>query len=60
MSSSKQVAVCTLPLSNNASAEAQVRLSMPWHANSRCHALQKTRIVIDYDHNCLLRHPVSL
>ena len=35
MSSSKQVAVCTLSLSSNASAEANVRLSMPWCANSR-------------------------
>src|SRR3977135_28057 len=35
MSSSRQVAVCALPLSINASAEANVRLSMPWCANSR-------------------------
>src|SRR6478735_4032778 len=35
MSSSKQVAVCTLSLASNASAEANVRLSMPWCANSR-------------------------
>src|SRR5215204_7421760 len=35
MSSSKQVAVCTLSLSSNASADANVRLSMPWCANSR-------------------------
>jgi hypothetical protein len=35
MSSSKQVAVCTLSLSSNASAEANVRLLIPWCANSR-------------------------
>jgi len=35
MSSSRQVAVCTLSLSSNASADANVRLSMPWRANSR-------------------------
>lgn len=50
MSSSKQLAVCTLPLSSNASAEAKVRLSMSWHASSRA-TLQKARIVVDYDHN---------
>jgi hypothetical protein len=35
MSSSRQVAVWTLSLSSNASAEANARLSMPWRANSR-------------------------
>jgi hypothetical protein len=59
MSSSKQVAVCTLSLSSNAPAEAKVRLSMPWCANSRA-ALQKARIVIDHDHDCRLRHHIRV
>jgi hypothetical protein len=55
MSSSRQVAVCALVRSSNASAEANVRLSMPLCANSPRHALQKARIVIDHDHDCRLR-----
>src|SRR6267378_4387319 len=45
---------------SNASAEANVRLSMPWCANSPRHALQKTRIVIDYDHERRLRHHIRV
>jgi hypothetical protein len=41
MSSSRQVAVCALPLSSNASAEANVRLSMPLWANSRTTPFRK-------------------
>ena len=60
MSSSKQVAVCALPLSSNACAEANVRLSMPLCANSPRHALQKARIVIDHDHDCLLGNHIRV
>jgi len=41
MSSSRQVAVCALPLSSNASAEANIRLSMPLWANSRATPFRK-------------------
>jgi hypothetical protein len=41
MSSSRQVAVCARPLSSNASAEANVRLSMPLWANSRATPFRK-------------------
>ena len=41
MSSSRQVPVCALPLSSNASAEANVRLSMPLCANSRATPFRK-------------------
>ena len=41
MSSSRQVPVCVLPLSSNASAEANVRLSMPLCANSRATPFRK-------------------
>src|ERR1700736_353088 len=41
MSSSKQVAVCALPLSSNASAEANVRASTPLSANSRVTPFRK-------------------
>src|SRR5580704_2589968 len=39
MSSSRQVAVCALPLSSNASAEANARLSMPLFTRNRVVAL---------------------
>src|SRR6266852_3716311 len=41
MSSSRQVPICALPLSSNASAEANVRLSMPLCANSRATPFRK-------------------
>src|SRR5882672_5986091 len=41
MSSSRQAAVCALPLSSNASAEANVRLSIPLCANSRATLFRK-------------------
>jgi hypothetical protein len=52
MPSSRQVAVCALPLSNNASAEANVQLSMPLCANSRTTPLRKPALSIDHDHDC--------
>jgi hypothetical protein len=55
MSSSRQVAVCAVPLSINDSAEANVRVSMPLCAQQPRHALQKARIVIDHDYDYLAR-----
>jgi hypothetical protein len=49
ISSSKQVTVCTLSLSSNASAEANVRL-----------ARQKAGIVINHDHDCRLLHHIRI